>query len=502
MDTVIRKKYKSWVWGKILKRIIIPSILLLVVVVGLVLIAQGQEEEEIVFEPVTILGIEISVETVLEVQSAMFDLQGGLIEETYLVDGELVTLLEELEIDVPIIPNKEFTFMIELILYDFYHEIEESDDETDVILPTVSSDLIVVANNEIARFPSITFEDAGLFTYRIFQIDNNDELEGEELNDSWLLSDASVYMIVRISEDLETESLVAEVEKENDDVFVNTFEYDISEEIQIVIQQRWEAHVAQAYEDGYEYILNDDGEYERVAIYVPAPEPEPEPEPEPTPEPPQTGSTVAAPPPSSSGFPEDSAVTLSNSESGSYLALVNRHFRLPSHFSPSDLSIVSALNSHGNINQSIRLRATAARAMENMLNTAYDEGGHVIVIVSGYRSYATQTTVHNNHIATRGETEARRVSARPGHSEHQLGLAMDLSTFGLGGRLSSQFSSTPEGAWIRDNAHRFGFIVRYPAGREPDTGFVYEPWHLRYIGVDAATQMFGSGLILEEFSGN
>jgi len=199
------------------------------------------------------------------------------------------------------------------------------------------------------------------------------------------------------------------------------------------------------------------------------------------------------------GIPENYATEISHADGMSYLALVNRHFRLSSDFSPADLSVVNALNIYGNMNQWIQMRATAARAMELMLDTAYEDEGHVIIIVSGYRSYETQTSVHNNHIANRGEAEARRVSARPGHSEHQLGLAMDLSTFGLGGQLSSQFSSTPEGNWIKNHAHRFGFIIRYPANREPDTGFIYEPWHLRYIGVEAATQMYGTGWILEEF---
>ena len=207
------------------------------------------------------------------------------------------------------------------------------------------------------------------------------------------------------------------------------------------------------------------------------------------------------PPPyvNESEIPENDATEISNDEAMSYLALVNRHFRVSSNFSPEDLSVVNALNVYGITNQHIQMRATAARAMEAMLDAAYEAGDHVLIIVSGYRSYETQTTVHHAHIENLGEEEARRISARPGHSEHQLGLAMDLSTFGLEGQLSSQFSSTPEGAWIRDHAHRFGFIVRYPADRESDTGFIYEPWHLRYVGIEAATQMYESGQILEEF---
>jgi len=189
-------------------------------------------------------------------------------------------------------------------------------------------------------------------------------------------------------------------------------------------------------------------------------------------------------------------ITLSNAEALSYTALVNRDFRLASNFSPNDLRSV---NVRSNGNQ--RLRSTAARSLEDLFQAA-NRSGHTLIAASGYRSYARQTVVHNNHIANHGLAAARRFSARPGHSEHQLGLAMDISTPGLGGALSSGFSSIPEGRWVRNNAHRFGFIVRYPQNREPDTGFVYEPWHLRFVGVDVATEIFNRGLILEEFLGH
>jgi LAS superfamily LD-carboxypeptidase LdcB len=95
--------------------------------------------------------------------------------------------------------------------------------------------------------------------------------------------------------------------------------------------------------------------------------------------------------------------------------------------------------------------------------------------------------------------EARRISAVPGHSEHQLGLGMDISTMELEGELSSAFLSSPEGMWVQNNAHRFGFIISYPEGREEDTGFIFEPWHVRYVGVEPATTMFETGQILEEY---
>ena len=200
-------------------------------------------------------------------------------------------------------------------------------------------------------------------------------------------------------------------------------------------------------------------------------------------------------PPQSNSFPELYAVTISHIDALSYTALVNRNWRLDSDFSPTDLRVINVASFHGNHS----LRASAANAAESMFLAA-SEDGHILVATSGYRSYWTQQSTHNHWINVMGETEARRVSARPGHSEHQLGLALDITTHALGG-LSEYFSFTNEGTWVRYNAHRFGFIVRYPYGREACTGYIYEPWHIRFVGIEAATTIFNDNLILEEFLG-
>ena len=189
--------------------------------------------------------------------------------------------------------------------------------------------------------------------------------------------------------------------------------------------------------------------------------------------------------------------TLTNSQARSYLALVNQDSRLSSHFSPHDLRVLNVAS----VNGTHRMRRTAASQAESLFQAAA-RSGHTLFATSGYRSYATQRTTHNHWINVLGPVQARRVSARPGHSEHQLGLALDISTPGLGGQLSEGFSQTAEGRWLRNNAHRFGFIIRYPRNREADTGFAYEPWHIRYVGVNAATVIFNRGLILEEFLGH
>jgi len=195
----------------------------------------------------------------------------------------------------------------------------------------------------------------------------------------------------------------------------------------------------------------------------------------------------------------DEALTLSHEESLSYLALINRCYKMAGDFIPPDLSIVNAPNIYGNANQWIQLRYTAARALEEMFNVAYAEYGHELIIISGYRSYVDQTAIHESAILRLGLEEALSSSARQGHSEHQLGLAMDLSTFELGAHLTPLFASTLEGNWVQQNAHRFGFIISFPESREEDTGIMYEPWHIRYVGVESATIIYQNGLILEEY---
>ena len=118
-----------------------------------------------------------------------------------------------------------------------------------------------------------------------------------------------------------------------------------------------------------------------------------------------------------------------------------------------------------------------------------------LYISSGFRSYDTQVAVYGNYVATLGQAAADRTSARPGHSEHQSGLAFDLNT------IDHAFASTPEGQFVRDNAHKFGLIIRYPEGKESITGYEWEPWHIRYVGTDLATTLFNSGQTLEEYFG-
>jgi len=114
---------------------------------------------------------------------------------------------------------------------------------------------------------------------------------------------------------------------------------------------------------------------------------------------------------------------------------------------------------------------------------------------SGFRSYESQQYIYNNYVAMDGQAKADTYSARPGHSEHQTGLAIDCNI------IDDSFTGTPEAIWLENNCHKYGFIIRYPRNKDHITGYKYEPWHIRYLGVEKATAVYNSGLCLEEYLG-
>lgn len=198
-------------------------------------------------------------------------------------------------------------------------------------------------------------------------------------------------------------------------------------------------------------------------------------------------------------YDEDAIVEIEASWLNSYAVLVNKVFRLPEDFSPVDLDVPQVLAVWSHPNEVLRMRETAARALEEMFEEALEDEGLELWVVSGYRSFEGQGTKHQGFIDTYGREEAENMSARPGHSEHQTGLAIDISSASVGALLTEDFGAVPEGIWLRENAHYFGFIVRYPAGRQSLTGVNYEPWHLRYVGVEAATYIFENDIVLEQY---
>ncbi len=135
-------------------------------------------------------------------------------------------------------------------------------------------------------------------------------------------------------------------------------------------------------------------------------------------------------------------------------------------------------------------------AFNTMKSDALNQGIS-LSIISGFRSYSTQSGLYNRYVARDGKAAADTYSARAGHSEHQTGLAADINS------LNQSWINTPEGTWLNNNCYKYGFIIRYPKGKESLTGYMYEPWHIRYVGVDVATSLYNNGnwLSLEEYLG-
>jgi D-alanyl-D-alanine carboxypeptidase len=140
------------------------------------------------------------------------------------------------------------------------------------------------------------------------------------------------------------------------------------------------------------------------------------------------------------------------------------------------------------IDKSINLAVPAADAYRKLKSAVAKSGNGTLCLNSGYRSFTTQTNTYANALRLYGKKTAEALAAHPGHSEHQTGLAADVSTTALGCRIGN-FGSSKASAWIALNAHTYGFIVRYPNKLQNITGYQYEPWHLRFVGVELATQM-------------
>ena len=182
--------------------------------------------------------------------------------------------------------------------------------------------------------------------------------------------------------------------------------------------------------------------------------------------------------------------TIPTDLSKGYLILVNKYNYLSSDYVPNNLVTISY--PYG---ASLQVEKTAYEAFINMYNDAKSIGLN-LYITSPYRSYNTQLGLYNRYVREDGQTLADTYSARAGHSEHQTGLALDIIIPGgtLGG-----FEYTSEFKWLKDNAHKYGFILRYPFGKEWITGYDYEPWHYRYVGVDVATKVYNEDITFEEY---
>lgn len=181
------------------------------------------------------------------------------------------------------------------------------------------------------------------------------------------------------------------------------------------------------------------------------------------------------------------------------LVLVNKEYSLSDEYAPRDLVRPNVAFSFGFLEQEKALmRMEAARALEQMFQEA-KLNGIELYAVSAYRSFERQKMIFDAEINRVGREKAIEAVAYPGQSEHQTGLAVDISSKSVNLLLIQEFEKTPEGKWLALNAHHYGFILRYPKGKEEITGYKFEPWHFRYVGKDLAEILYEKGLTLEEY---
>ena len=166
------------------------------------------------------------------------------------------------------------------------------------------------------------------------------------------------------------------------------------------------------------------------------------------------------------------------------MIVVNKQYGLPKDFNPSG----------GKIENEV------IEAFEEMKEAAKKDG-ITINIRSGYRSYNTQKQLYNAFVRRDGEEEANRYSAKPGYSEHQTGLAIDITNQYTNRSIGSWFNDTPQAKWLYENAHKYGFILRYPEGKEHIPGYKSDSWHYRYIGKEHSENFNMNNLTLEEYFG-
>lgn len=160
---------------------------------------------------------------------------------------------------------------------------------------------------------------------------------------------------------------------------------------------------------------------------------------------------------------------------------VNRTQRLLEDYEPSDLIDLNKELGIFTLNNA-QLRSDAAYALRDMLREMNEETGKSVTVASGYRSYQTQARTYANWVAELGENRANEVSARPGHSQHQLGTTVDFVSEATGWQISNDFGDTKAGRWLSENAFRFGFVIPYDEDETDTGGYKEESWHFRYVG--------------------
>ena len=182
-------------------------------------------------------------------------------------------------------------------------------------------------------------------------------------------------------------------------------------------------------------------------------------------------------------------------DTGDILMIVNKEYGLSEEYKPNDLTKVEHCDFSVGSDECHQLKKEPAEAIEEMFAAAREDG-YEIIMRTGYRSYGYQAALYESYKEKDGEEAADKYSARPGSSEHQSGLCCDV---GIEGKDLNTFEGTDEAKWIADNSWKYGFVVRYPQDKEDITGYMYEAWHIRYVGKEAAKYMHEKNLTLEEY---
>jgi len=183
-----------------------------------------------------------------------------------------------------------------------------------------------------------------------------------------------------------------------------------------------------------------------------------------------------------------------------YLILVNKHHTIPANYIPNDLIEPNVPFSFQGKDPKRQMRQVAAHALEQLFKVA-NENKIELYAQSGYRSFERQKAIFAYNANKKGKSVANQTSAIPGQSEHQTGLAMDVTSKEVHFDLIEGFAQTKEGEWLTKEAPKYGFIIRFPKGKEQITGYQYEPWHLRYVGREIAEEITDKGITLEEYLG-
>lgn len=179
--------------------------------------------------------------------------------------------------------------------------------------------------------------------------------------------------------------------------------------------------------------------------------------------------------------------------------IANKHSPLPISYEPSDLTVLQVPLRLNASEMQMKIRKVAATDLTQLFTDAKSSGLQ-LQFGSGYRSAAYQKVLYDGYVSSMGKAEADRSSARPGHSEHQTGLTLDFTRIDAKCHLETCFADTNEGKWLAENAYKYGFILRYTSDKEQVTGYMFEPWHYRYVGRELAAEMHTTGVkTLEEF---